>query len=386
MKPATLEFIKQRFTEYYREGHLIAPPSVSEREWGFMYFESQAAAISMHRHMAFSAKRELFDYIRNVVPAHIYYSSAYYAEPAAPTMGEKRWYGADLIFDLDADHIMKGPYHLMLSKVKEETEKLLEMLTEELGFEKRAIRVVFSGGRGYHIHVTDISIRSWGSRERREIVDYVRGIGIEPRTIFSRDAQECAGGWRSRLQDVMEEYLAWLKERSANEALEHLTSIGGIGAAIANDVIKGIEDMIGELHRGDVPLLLRRRGVKTILSEKNPEFRRRLEECSARADEPVTTDTKRLIRMPTSLHGGSGLRVTPLAVRDLPAFDPLIDAVVFGRREVEVEPALTTSTRFLDNDYRVEKGVTERIPEALAVFLCCRGLAEIAGGRSIAAG
>lgn len=386
MKPATLEFVKQRFTEYYREGHLIAPPSVGEREWGFMYFESLAGTVSMHRHMAFAGKRELFDYIRTVVPAHVYYSSAYYAEPAAPTMGEKGWYGADLIFDLDADHIMKGPYHLMLEKVKDETEKLVGMLTEELGFEKRAIRVVFSGGRGYHIHVTDISVRSWGSRERREVVDYVRGIGIEPRTIFSGDTGECFGGWRSRLQDAVGEYLSWLKERSGEEAMEHLTSIEGIGGAIAGDVLKGIEDMIGELRRGEMHLLLRRRGMKMILSERNPEFRRRLDGRSARADEPVTTDTKRLIRMPTSLHGGSGLRVTPLAVKDLPTFDPLIDAIVFGRREVDVEPVLNLSVKFLDNEYRVEKGCANRVPEALAVFLCCRGLAEIAGGDTVAAG
>ena len=33
-------------------------------------------------------------------------------------MGEKGWCGADLIFDLDADHIVKGPYDQMLSRVK----------------------------------------------------------------------------------------------------------------------------------------------------------------------------------------------------------------------------------------------------------------------------
>ena len=49
-------------------------------------------------------------------------------------MAEKGWCGgADLIFDLDADHIVHGPYDLMLARVKEETEKLIAMLTVEFG-------------------------------------------------------------------------------------------------------------------------------------------------------------------------------------------------------------------------------------------------------------
>lgn len=380
MRPATLEFIKQRFTEYYREGHLVAPPSVSEREWGFMYFESQSSVVAMHRHMAFDNRRGLFDYLRSVVPAHVYYSSAYYAEPAAPTMAEKGWYGADLIFDLDADHIMKGPYHIMLARVKEEAEKLVTMLTEELGFETRTIRVVFSGGRGYHIHVTDISVRAWGSRERREMVDYVRGIGIEPRILFSESGIAHNHGWQERVRIAMKEYLAWLQHQPESIAREHLVSIEGIGERIAKEVLDDAGEMARELEEGKLDLLLRRRGTKLIFSGKNPEFRHRLEEASARADEPVTTDTKRLIRMPTSLHAGSGLRVTPLTVKDLRSFDPLIDAVVFGTREVDIEPLATTSVTLLGSEYRVEKGIAKRVPEAVAVFLCCRGLAEIAGG------
>lgn len=380
MRPATLEFVRQRFTQYYREGHLIAPPSVEEREWAFVYFETAPSPVGMHRHIGFSGKRELFDYIRGVVPAHAYYSSAYYADPGAPTMGEKHWCGADLIFDLDADQIMRGPYHLMLQRVKEETMKLLEMLTGELGFGKDAVRVVFSGGRGYHIHVTDISVRSWGSRERREVVDYVRGTGIDGRTLLSWGDGEHRTGWRRRFTEAAISYLQWLQGQGEEEALRHLTAIQGVGEVTAREILRLVPEAMGALERGDGRGTLWTRGIKAILSEKNGEFRRRLDERCALADEPVTTDTKRLIRMPTSLHGGSGLRVTPLAVGDLAEFDPLIDAVVFGNRPVEIEPLASLSVQFLGEEKRVEKGRVEAVPEALAVFLCCRGLAEIAGG------
>jgi DNA primase small subunit len=31
MKPATLEFVKQRFAEYYKKTVLVAPPSLEQR-------------------------------------------------------------------------------------------------------------------------------------------------------------------------------------------------------------------------------------------------------------------------------------------------------------------------------------------------------------------
>ena len=180
MNPATTEFVRQRFTEYYRKAMLVSPSSLAQREWGFVLFNPGSAEMRMRRHIAFADRVELFDYIKNLVPSHLYYSSAYYEKPDAPTMGEKGWCGADLIFDLDADHIVKGPYDQMLSRVKTETEKLLAMLTDELGIDPKQIDLVFSGGRGYHVHVKDLAFRGWGSAERRELVDYICGIGLDP--------------------------------------------------------------------------------------------------------------------------------------------------------------------------------------------------------------
>ena len=110
-----------------------------------------------------------------------------------------------------------------------------------------------------------------------------------------------------------------------------------------------------------------------------PEFEGRIRDVGARADEPVTTDIKRLIRAPGSLHGGSGMRVVPLEICDLADFDPLVDAVVFGEREVRIDVKANITTSLLGNTYTLKTG-TVSVPEALAVFLCCRNMAEIAGG------
>ncbi len=370
MKPATLEFVKQRFTEYYQRQNLTVPSSLEQREWGFVFFDA-AAEVRMRRHMAFMDPQELTAYVRSLVPAHVYYSTAYYQTPSAPTMNDKHWAGADLIFDLDADHIVRGPYAMMLARVKEETEKLLGMLTDELGFAKSHIRVAFSGGRGYHIHVTDIAVRGWGSPERREIVDYVCGIGLDPAVMLAPGGAK--PGWRRRYADALRAHLAGLAALDPAEATAYLAGLEGIGKRTAAEFLADLDVLLEK----EPEELLKNRVVRAIAAA--PDFEERIRDAGARADEPVTTDIKRLIRTPGSLHGGSGMRVVPLDIRDFAEFDPLVDAVVFGDREVRVDMKANFTTSLLGNTYTLKAGV-QGVPEALAVFLCCRNMAEITGG------
>lgn len=370
MKPATLEFVKQRFTEYYQRQNVIAPPSLEQREWGFVFFHTGTDA-RMRRHMAFMDPRELVVYVKSLVPAHVYYSTAYYQTPSAPTMSEKHWAGADLIFDLDADQIVRGPYAMMLARVKEETEKLVEMLIDELGFSSNHIRIAFSGARGYHIHLTDIAVRGWGSPERREVIDYVCGIGLDPGVMLAPRAPPT--GWRRRYAGALRDHLAWLAGLSPAEATAYIDGFDGIGKRTGKEFLASLDSV----RTSDPGALLQNRVVQAILT--SPGFEERIRDAGARADEPVTTDVKRLIRAPGSLHGGSGMRVVPLDIRDLADFDPLVDAVVFGERAVRVDLKMNVTTSLLGRTYTLRAGTTD-VPEALAVFLCCRNVAEIAGG------
>ncbi len=92
-------------------------------------------------------------------------------------------------------------------------------------------------------------------------------------------------------------------------------------------------------------------------------------------DEPVTADVKRLIRLPTSLHGGYGFRVTPLTLEELETFNPLKDAIVFGDDMVGVNVTKEIDVEMKDNVYMLKRG-KKNLPEHLAVFLMCRGVAE----------
>jgi DNA primase small subunit len=377
MKPATTEFLRQRFTEYYRKERIQAPPSVGEREFGFILFDPDSPEVRMRRHMGFGTSRELGEYVRSIVPAHGFYSSAYYTSPGAGTMAEKGWTGADLIFDLDADHLMRGPYRAMLDRVKVETGKLLAMLTGELGFSEREIHLVFSGGRGYHIHVREIAVRAWGSQERRELIDYVCGIGIDPGVLLNATPGG-DGGWKERYISTISEYLLWLKGLGREKGVEHLVEFPGIGEGRAAKFFDSIDDQMAGLGKGEYSPLLANQVFIAISQKDGGKFQELLRSRAALADEPVTTDTRRLIRMPTTLHGGTGLRVTPVPLGDFDSFDPLQDTVVFSDRKVKVDAVANLTMEIQGNSYQVTKG-TGAVPEALAVFLCARGLAEIAG-------
>ncbi len=125
MNALTWNFLVSKFREYYIQASLEAPPGLASREWGFLFFDDSG----MRRHKSFFSRGELVDYVRAMVPRHVYHSAAYYQRPGAPTMKEKIWQGADLIFDLDADHLRNAPksYSEMLGLVKKETQKLLDL-------------------------------------------------------------------------------------------------------------------------------------------------------------------------------------------------------------------------------------------------------------------
>ena len=91
-------------------------------------------------------------------------------------------------------------------------------------------------------------------------------------------------------------------------------------------------------------------------------------------DEPVTADVRRLIRCPGSLHGGSGLRVTALSLRDLEDFDPLHDAVVFGDEPLPLQMLRPFETEMKGERYDLAEG-PEELPACVAIFLMARGAA-----------
>ena len=382
------------------------PDRFAKREFGFMFFDRTFVM----RHLSFPKRAALKRYLVEQVPSHAYYSCAYYEKPDAPTMAEKNWLGADLIFDLDADHVdgTKGlSYEKMLERVKDEVIRLIdEFLLGDLGFDGDSLKVAFSGGRGYHVHVNDPRVIRLSNHERREIVDYVTGTDLDIDWVFPSTAFEARkfkdrvgmeyrrtmprledGGWRRRIRRGIDELLAELEALDEAEALKRISE--ALSSPEKETGEKTVEGMYTDLFKGPEG----KRGVDRMRSDDTFEvfsqkrygdaFMRLVEmrvkgRMKGETDEPVTSDIKRLIRLPSSLHGKTGFQVVPMKRDDLDNFDPFVAAVpdAFGTQEVTVVCEKPVDARLRDRTFSLEQG-RNVVPEFAAVYLVCRKLATI---------
>jgi DNA primase small subunit len=388
MEERTRAYLRGRFGDFYRRAELTPPPDANEREWGFIPW-TEGPGTTMVRHRSLLDLGELGDFLSRRRPRHVYFSAGRYDDPGASSMHEKGWRSSDLIFDLDADHLpsvdpAQASYAEMLAACKDALMRLLDFLEDDFGFED--LTVVFSGGRGYHVHVRDPGIQHLQSDARREIVDYVRGIGLEFDALVEEEAVggtagrsspahkrtlSTAGGWGARAHEHIVEFVEDLLAMEEEAALERLQRFENVGEGRANAALNAIQSNTEAIRAGNIDV------HPAFVTVANVLISEVVAEDNAPIDEPVSTDTNRLIRLPGSLHGGSGLAVQRIDRDDIAAFDPLVDAVpeTFVGHDITVE--VTDGGRVdLDGDtFRLEEGV-QTVPEYLGVFLMCRGRAE----------
>ncbi|KAA9409364.1 DNA primase small subunit PriS [Haloarcula hispanica] len=388
MEERTRAYLRGRFGDHYRQASVTPPPAANEREWGFIPW-TEGPGETMVRHRSLLDLGEIEDFLGRRKPRHVYFSAGRYDEPSASTMSDKGWRSSDLVFDLDADHLPsvvlgEDSYAEMLAKCKDALLRLLDFLEDDFGFED--LTVVFSGGRGYHVHVRDERIRHLERDARREIVDYVRGIGLEFDELVDEEsvagtagrsspAQKrtlsTEGGWSARAHRHMLTVVDDLLEMEEADALEQLQEYDGIGEGKATAALNAARSNYEQLEAGNIDVHPAFYQLAKILLHEV------VAADNAPIDEPVTTDTNRLIRLPGSLHGGSGLEVQRIDRDDIDAFDPLVDPVpeTFRGHDITVEVTDGGLVELDGDSFTLEAG-NQTVPEHVGVFLMARGRAE----------
>lgn len=390
-------FMLKAFKRYYRTDGPMVPDRFARREFGFMFFDRNF----VQRHLSFSTPEELRRYMQGNVPAHSYYSTSYYRRPDAPVMEEKQWMGAELIFDLDADHLDGAEnmtYAQMITQIRSEMINLVDsFLLGDLGFSEDQVHITFSGGRGYHAHVRTPDVMELGTHERRELVDYITGSGLNidwvfpyhhvatskvvtgqgTRTNVSKDRlipSEEEGGWKRRMRNGLMDVVNDFCDGDGKSLKREYPSIKGSDNKTVYKAQEELRRARGALFQKNNMAMLSTATQNMLVKIMKEDVAYRL---SGEVDEPVTADIKRLIRLPGSVHGKSGLRVTPITREELTDFDPLQMAVPDVYSD---DPVKITMRRPADLEMKGErfslKGETE-VPEFAAVFLIGRKMADI---------
>ena len=364
------------FKRYYFESaaSIKAPPQIGQREFGYQRFNG-----SMVRHLALKDENELRLMLVSNAPAGVYCSNAYYSFPDLE-MDQKDWKGADLIFDIDAKDLAlecRDSHTVRLCRdcqapcgdaspcgrcsstrrsqvsvtcgrcidaSKAEVIKLREILTDDFGIDPRDIRTYFSGNEGFHVYAHAPPLEGLSSRERNELVDYIR---------FSWAVPERFGmtkGQKKNLDLTLPE-----------------TDEGGWGGRVARHLFRNKTG--------------RRKFIAGLGSGAYGAYQEALREAAgsagARIDPHVTTDTHRIFRMPGSINGKSGLAKVLCA--DLDGFDPYDVACVLGGSPLEVIANCPVSFRLKGTDFGPYRGERVSVPGYAAAYMICKGLATAAG-------
>lgn len=393
MESKSLEFLKEKFREYYTKNDIALPRDYTKREFGFLLFKENV----MIRHRSFRTHEEFMKFIRHAVPSDIYYSSAYYTRPEA-SMDNKGWIGADLVFDVDADHLpteckikhdvlaclkcgftfsgkgnescpacggkakeKKWFCEKCLDAAKNEVLKLLDFLFDDFGLSSKEVAIFFSGHRGFHVHIESEEVLYLDQAARKEIVDYIRGVGLNLSAIglgskVSLDSYSWAGRIARGFYDLLLMDENCLKKLGLTEY-----DIG---------LLEEERSALRRIEMGGVRMSRRR--FKRILQTV-------IERQSANIDTIVTTDVRRLIRMPYTLHGKTGLKVMKVPLAQFEAYDPLKEAIVFREKDtVKVRVDFAPKFRFGDEEYGPFSNQVVELPVGAAVLLLCKKAATLA--------
>ncbi len=372
-------FINQLISEYYRNARDIAPDRIAEREFGVGNYQIKIA----QRHMSFKSDRELRGYLAlNSVP-YVSASAAYYRFPEARPMDRKGWLGSELAFDLDVTD-MDLPCHAVhgkswvcavcLDEVRKETIRLVyDFLIPDFGFPEEEIKVNFSGNRGYHVHVASADVLKLDSSARREITAYISGSGISFEEIFPT-----AGARGEKLMGPKSSDRGW-KGKIAKNFMSNLNA--GVQTLMSMGMEKSVATTLYR-KKSLVEMGINNGNWDMVYIKNKADFWRGVIERQAisqgdRIDSNVTNDPSHLIRLPDSIHGGTGLIAKRLrAPRELHRFDPMKDAIAFRKGTARIKADTGYEVVMNGRKFGPYGGEIE-VPAYAAAYLYLKGLAQI---------
>jgi len=399
------EFVGRKFHEYYGAHFVSEPLNIERREFGFGVFGKKIS----ERHFAFKSLQDFNHFLRDQVPFYASCSPAHYEFPDAQPMSAKRLIGGDLLWEFDADDfktpcaeghtLWKCPKCSLsgtgrqqyctscgektaieewvcpecLDAVKKQTLELLKTLQDDFGISE-GLSVNFSGSKGFHVHLRSESYFKIPQAGRVEMLNYLTGHELDLKELGFLSGKRALGsvalkpakGWQSK---VLESAISFLEKCTAFE-LHSLTSLREKEAAT---LLESREKIIEGLREGRL----------FEFGKKSPEFWKAVLEKSAeghklKIDRQTSIDIAKIVRVPETLHGSTGLLAKKFAMEELAGFDALKESIVFSTNPVRVFVERTPRFCVGGEWFEAMEQKEIELPEFAAVFLLARNSARLA--------
>jgi len=396
-----IDFLKKEFSNYYKSNPVKAIPKLNEREIGYGELGKKISS----RHLSFSNEKEFNEFLINSSPFYVSASAAYYEFPSRKPMQAKNWIGADLIYEFDADDLKTScsENHTFwecinckkkgtglqthcdscgqalkveewvcpqcLEETKKEVKRLLEFLEIDLGL-TQGYAFNFSGSKGFHVHIRSNETKKLSPRARVELVDYLTANGLDFESLgfyFDKKIMHCpkkdsSKGWQ---KIILNELIKLIKE----ENFSLLASFSGETVRQTKKFFSFPEEAVNEINKGFLPGPKGKKGKlfwENILDALKKEKKILL-------DRSTSIDSTKIIRIPNTLHGSTGLKAKTLSLDELKEFKGFDDAVVFSNEELKVRVKKTPKFYFNGKKWGPFKEETIMLPKNTGIYLLLRG-------------
>ncbi|MBI4360274.1 DNA primase catalytic subunit PriS [Candidatus Micrarchaeota archaeon] len=368
---------ERRFVQHHVQGFyqkkVPVPPAVSQREFGFGW-QSKID----YRHRGFISSWEYEQFVRQEAPLYMSYSLAYYQFPEKQPMGEKGFQGADLVFDLDSPKQEHDHEPVLcrtcLEDIHQQALQLKKMLEEDFGFQQP--KLVFSGQKGFHVHVQSPDVMDLSKDARRQLAEYVAAEGLDASTLFRKTAYDLEHHVKpvETLQGPSSQSTGWTAKiyQRVRRAIQEKDVSALKRYGFSRKTVSAIQDdpapALSQINSGHWGALLGK--------DKQPNTESLIADVQVvQTDKAVTYDLSRLIRVPGSIHGSTGFITKPLEdpetfrIRDVLAFDSRQQTTVIARQDLKFE--------FLDEIWTLPRARFSEVPLPLGIYLACQEKAFI---------
>ncbi len=401
----TIDFLQKKFSSYYRENFVDSVPEIAAREFGYGVFGKKIIS----RHYSFASSKEFNYFLREQTPFFVSYSPALYEFPAKRPMEKKNYLKSDLIYEFDADDIKtdckqnhdswkcaecktqgnglvdncpscgsnsiektEWICNKCLDATKKQTLKLIDFLEKDFNFTE-GISLNFSGSKGYHIHLRNEKIQGMSQPARIELLDFLTAKDLkleELGFVYSKQKMLCmkeenAFGWSKKL-------LVVLKEMIEKEQTEEISALGNARTSTVKRFLEKKELILKGIKNGFL----------FPFGSKSKKFWETLllnlvEKEKLFVDRQTSMDLYKIIRVPETIHGSTGLLGKAFEKEKLKEFKPLDESIIFSSNSLKVFVKETPKFYLNGENFGPFNSEEVILPEFAAIYLMARNSAEL---------